>query len=488
MSSIPKQSGVLIVTSSGGAGHILVAKQRELEEQKLGKVTVYKDVMKDLVLEKIGNHAVSSWNQAQKTGDIKKQENLVKKQPIADVLFFLPIFFNTLFSLFSMDPPPEKVVNTQVMGCRAMLLAMSLYNSIQKSRDSNWKDIKMEIWLTDFVSEKAVHFLNPLRSLSKSEKEMCTVFLPTDRKQDLEYFYRYTGFTEEKVVPLSDAQLPVKDIYKNTSVLQKYAPDTTQINELKISLNADQIKRAASIPNIKQATRGLNDACNSYTVPPGDVVYSLMMGSQPTEHVVKEFIQKMIEVSQASKNNARHFHFFVFCGKDADENGNLSLFKQVCESLKNRKDIPKELSIIPLPFQDPENIAKIMARSKKRFTRAGGATCFEHKAMRATMGQTPGKVYIVAEAALKDFEKRRVLKGDKDLLFRKIAVWEGANAVNLSHTIGAGVVCAQTFKEEICADFALEIAEQYPEEMAKTLKKTISTEEKLIDAVSKVFS
>ncbi len=458
---MPFQNAVLGVGSSGGFGHNYVRDQVCDQECRRGKVPVPVDLMKDLVFEYLGNRAVEQWNNAQKSGNIEKQESLFRKQPIADVVFFLPIFFRTLFTLFTMEGFPEKIINTQVMGGHAIIVALALYNSIQARRFSDWKTVKMEIWMTDLVTDKAKHFLNPLKSLTNYERSLVTVFIPTDREDDIKFFCEYTGFSRDKVKPLSDRELPVKAIYLNPEI-QEYSPAASHEVQLNVKLSSKQQEIIKKVPHLSQAERGFNAEYSQYQVQAGDNVYSLMLGSQPTENVVKAFIEKVAELSK--RGSKKPLHFFVFCGKDKENEP--SLFKEMCEKLR-KMDLPSNLSIIPLPFQDPQDIAKIMARSNKRFTRSGGATCFEHLAMRATIQNDPGRVFIVADVAEKVFSSQQMKRLSPDqrqeILFKAIPVWEGGNARQLHQRIQATVVCPQILDETIAEDFYDAIVQQDPE-------------------------
>lgn len=144
----------------------------------------------------------------------------------------------------------------------------------------------------------------------------------------------------------------------------------------------------------------------------------------------------------------KHLHFFVFCGKD--EEGKPSLFKEVCKKLE-RSQIPDHLSIIPLPFQDPVDIAKIMARSDRKFTRAGGSTAFEHKVMHQTLGDANGKVHIISEMGLKRIPHETQAR--HRLLLSTIPVWEGGNAQNLCETIGAELIHVKSLEQQLASDF-----------------------------------
>lgn len=443
------QEGLLFITSSGGAGHIRVMEERiNAEKKALGILNtsddpriVKRDVMYDFLGTTIGGFCVNKWNQAQKEGNLQVQAQLVSRQWLADWIFFVPLFVQTLRTLFSMHPAPMKVVNTQVMGCCAILKAVRLYNLIQRRRCQDWKDVNVELWMTDLVSKKACHFLNPLKSLCEEDRKILSVKIPSSEPKDLELFVAQTGLSREKIQGIKDEDLPVRDIFKSEE-LKEYAPSHAHPLTLNVELNEEQKQHLQSLPT------SLNPEFNGCQIEADDIVYSISLGSQPTAQVIKDCVLDVIN-GQKNSSDQRKMHFFVFCGRD--EEGKPSLFKEVCQIVKNQEDFPENLSLIPLPFQKPDNIAKILARSNKKFTRAGGATCFELKAMQHTLGDQAGQVYFVSEAKLskEELDKIEDSKERTKLLRKEIPVWEGGNAKKMMKAIHAKIVNPATFKDEL---------------------------------------
>lgn len=428
----------LIFTSSGGNGHKMVADylSRELKESSNLSARV-DDIMLDYLGDYIGVKCVDQWNQAQANGDINKLNALVNKQSLANHIFFIPIFLGALKSLFSLRP--RVVLNTQVMGLRALLCAVVLYNLVMKILYlGKWEDIKVETWMSD-LPERARHFYDPIYDTAKWLTKNLVLKVvpprwedgsPMDREETIEYISKRTRLSKNQIHLLNENDLPVSKIYKDNT-LEAFAPGN-QV-ELTLKLDYEQKALTQSLPNIQENYNSTNSA---YRINESEKVITLMLGSQPTKDIVMNTLSIL---SRKAKYAVGTSHIFLFCGLDQGK----SLYKEVIANIKTT-NLPSNLKIIPLPFQPFDDTAKILTRSNDRFTRMGGGTIFQFLAEKHTIGERAGRIHLFSESRLSKLQIKR--RGTKSLM-KSMVVWERGNAEHAIKALNAKVVCRATFSK-----------------------------------------
>ncbi len=451
-----KQRGVLVLESSGGGGHIAVAKQVVSELEAEGGTTsgenqsIYrKNVMDDFLGTHMTNAMVGPWNKAVREGNIEKQRSMLKKRHLGEMVVYLPIFLGTLFTLAGMKTPPKKVITTQPLGLKAILKAVATYNKIMTKINKSWVPIVVEQKLTDLLTPKAIHFVSPLKSLSAAEREQLIVQIPGEEADFKDTFKDLIGEGFHEVKYTGNSGLPVNPLFLSDE-LEAYTPG----NDVQIPLNSltkQQEDRIRQVPNLSRRLgktskddKGLGTI--DYHVEGPDQLHQLMLGSMPSEPNVMSFVAASLYLAKCAEQRGTPppcHHVRLMCGRDVDNNP--SLFKVTCDALSKYEEwsqskIPEWLHICPLPFQAPANIAKGGMRANKYFTRGGGATAMEHIAMSGVKERSShqdqhdaGNVYIVGEGTQQFDTPKEMIENDFPLL------WEGGNASFLSEHIGAEV-------------------------------------------------
>ncbi|MTI14289.1 hypothetical protein [Sansalvadorimonas verongulae] len=471
------QKGVLVLESSGGGGHIAVAKQvvKELEDDG-GRVSgdrqsIYrKNVMENYMGKRMTNAMVGPWNKAVREGNVEKQQSMLKKRRIGELIVYLPIFLGTVFTLMSMKTPPKKVITTQPLGLGAILKAVSTYNHFMKARYPDWEPVIVEQKLTDLLTPEAIHFVDPLKSLGEKQRKILTLVIAGEEKDFSGAVKELLGEGFHNVRYTGNAGLPVNELFLSDE-LADYLPGEA-VNIPLDSLSKNQEKLIREVPGIAQCLGETTEEGEGKVnivshINTDDHVHQLMLGSMPPEPNVMNFIAAHIYMAQCIEKRGEvrpsGMHVRVLCGRDSD--GMPSLFKRACEVLgewhKNEKDasdtgIPPWLKICPLPFQHPANIAKGGMRAHKYFTRGGGATTMEHIAMGRMktsyeVAQTlhpVGNISIVGEGLCTSDDPEEMLRNDFPL------IWEGGNARFLKENLGASITNKHHFLENI--------ANQYP--------------------------
>ena len=115
--------------------------------------------------------------------------------------------------------------------------------------------------------------------------------------------------------------------------------------------------------------------------------------------------------------------------------GQNSLFKRVAQFIQEVKNYPKNLTIVPMSFQQDDTLGPLFFRSDITCTRSGGQTAME------LMCANRGRIWIHSESKKANPTEDEFLKG--------IPAWESANAVYLQHLKNAKIVTPDTVSLEL---------------------------------------
>lgn len=477
---LPLQQGAVILTSSCGNGHKIVAdylydkqktmlahlygrKVEHLSPKEIDAVIRKEDVVKGYLGQNIGNQIEQVWNKAQQAGDVNKLEKLSKQQTLANVLFFVPIFIGTMKSLVAARP--KVLLNTQVMGIEAVLFAVKVYNTVMGAiHGKKWTEVKVEIWMSD-LPELGAHFLKPLRKVISPLKNNLVLrsIAPTvetgkqlEGNEAIKWLSSQAGLKPHQVKLITDDCIPVGKVYYSED-LKNYSPGTAVDLPLRLTQHQRDLLQVLNC-NDRIEVSGDNF---KYQIKESDKVHSIMLGSQPTEELCLKAASTFIKEAQKIKQPTGWFskplpehHVFIFCGKDVGYEE--STFKKVWAKLIQEKNIPSHLKIIPVPFQDPNEIPKILTRSDHRFTRTGGATVYQFLREKALLGEKrTGKIHMFSE--LKKTDSRLVNATPLEkiaLALKQMVSWERGNALHLMRRLNADVVWVGNFRQTVSELFA----------------------------------
>ncbi|MFA5250698.1 MAG: hypothetical protein WC371_04770, partial [Parachlamydiales bacterium] len=352
---------ILLITSSGGGGLLLsaTAKEQEIKQQDPLAKIIRKDLLLDWMGPVIGGFGRWYYNWAQKNGRVFWQNLLVRCNLYADKLFFPFIFYRTLKVL--LEEEIDEVIDNQPVGTSAIIKAVRCYNYWKK------KHLKLEKILVDLPTRHYRFLLKSLKNLSKKDKtylRLVTIepLLETDQSE-ADFWKKYAGLKLEQIV---------YEKYVIRTPFKKLMGKRREHKTCPIKI------RVSSEPEKNFFERFL--ACNSspvqrlfdgyeFLINPEDRLIVLLLGSQPARNATYQYVEKIMQLVQS---RSEHYYLFVFADRFKHQKNNL--FARLFLLCANK---PKNLSLVPMSFQEDETIANLFHRSDLTLTRSGGHTIME---------------------------------------------------------------------------------------------------------------
>lgn len=455
--------GVLGITSSGGAGHLMTMEAVRREFKGKNNKSYYKAV--DVISGSfppplsglMGRVTTKGWNQAKKDGDIRKQEHILKgkilgvsRQRLADIIFFVPVFLATFFRLLFQGKITQ-VVDTQPIATGAILKAVRLINFLFR------RSIRVTKVMTDLPTLDAIHYSASSFRMSAADRAIYQLvttrpFNPHVRESAAEYLARQESWWNENYGlslvkgQVRYADFPIRPAFKVWANI----PKEQRVNTLNIKINhRDEFLMINALLQrkcrLQLLAKGPDREKEKQVVPievgKGTVVGMITLGSQAakkTVNYVKNFISKVKKEGDLEKQ----YCFFVACG--AYVKGKPSLFKDVYRLCKEA-NLPDNLRIIPLGFQDDEEFAPMMHRSDFGIYSAGGITSMEVNSV------ATGYVLLHSESDISKETLQNISSENlKKNLLNGFALWERGNAEYQQQTRGARIIApGRLFKNEM---------------------------------------
>jgi len=415
---------ILIITSSGGSGHLQAAAAIEAYAKELPNVKLKKiDLLKELGIGKIGGIAVNQWDQALKMGDIDKQIYLVNKKWLAEALFVLPIYFKILYLLWKYEI--DLIVDTQPLGTKAIVHAAYTVNRANEVLKRNLPKITVSKIMTDLPTDKATHFYDAIKLLDKEERQIfelvTTIPLLKNGETDQDFWKKHCNLSIKQV---RYANLPLRSAFNRYT--SPFIPNKPKY--LKVKFNTEDefnlVKSCLGKDRLEYTINSDGKKVIQNEVAENDQVFTVLLGGQAVIEATLEYVKKMIRWARRSKHKDSCFHLYVFCSKHIS--GQNTLFKQICNLTIKTKDFPKNLHVIPLALQDDTEVAPILFRSDVIIIRSGGMASME------VLKIVNGKAFIHSEV------KNATRKSTQHELLKGIALWEAGNAeylIKMKHAI-----------------------------------------------------
>lgn len=423
MENSSKIKTFLIITSSGGGGLLQSANaqaQRLRKEDPNSKI-----IVKDLMLEWLGRFLGTIfsgwWNKSQKKGKVYFQVLLAYCQRAADYIFWPIIFVKALRTLIKEDV--DYVYDTQVLSTSAIIKAVRAYNFLSK------KELFVKKIFVDLPSKKSTHYYNNIKRLSKKDKKY--IFVSTIEPQlekdqtQAEFWMKYCSLPLDKICYKS---YPIRlgfDSYLNKvkePIDYKIKTKAQNDEEMRV------IEKVVSFGNIEsnKSTCGFE-----FIIKPTDFLITVLLGSQPAFDGTISYVQNLINFVKENKIK-KNLVIFPYCSKFED-----GLIKKMHDMILKVKDLPKNLTIIPMSFQDEDVIALLFFRSDITITRSGGQTAVE------LLRVSKAKICIHSEYKGKDPTEKNLLKG--------IPAWEAGAADYMKELMNASIITPDLFTK-ICGD------------------------------------
>lgn len=460
---------IIILTASGGAGHLSAAKAKELAYQGSKKTLTINVIeagwlnfewitkqsvigvigklpfVDNIFLYNFGEKGVSAWNAAQKSGDLSTLEKLINQQPLAEEIF-KSNFYSKMTTLLAQHPKVERVITTQPLCIPDLHHAIADFNRIHH------RDIAYTVILTDLPTEKAVHFIHPLRLIADSDLQAAKLSIevpyPATKKYCpcLEDYHQAMAALCAKSLYLENTSIPKKNV--NIEFTHgPIDPCFLAINQQIRTLGVDAVRtkyRLKSIPlqftpaaynAMYDTAKKPLDACSyfiatgsttealrktKFVLPFGTEVMTLMLGSQASLQGTLDIIDW--EYLLHKKYRAPlSMCLFVFCGDDTQPN---SLFQRVCEKAREYR-CEGTFIVVPLTNQNKDTISHLYTVADLSVSRLGGMSVMELEAV------ANGKVIAFAETS--DALSKEKLSEDPTLT---LIIWEKGNGEHLSLTLG----------------------------------------------------
>lgn len=412
-----KPKRVLLLTVAYGGGHLQAAKAKKQELlSKDPHTVIYEvDILLDWVSRFIFKYYLDRWNHWQRTGQVVKQERLLRLQPIADILLWPFIFCRAFFTLLTKDI--DQIIDTQNIGTSPLIKAIRFAKKFTK------KNIYLEKVITELPTEEVTHFFRPIKGLSPRSRKMLKVIstmpLLKENQTSEDFWQEQCGLSEAHIqygaLPLRQSFIKLLDKKSKRKKLDLtlHVSNTDDLKEITSTMKRGSVKYKTGKNEIK------------ITIDSEERVSIVMLGSRPNESATKEYVNHFINVLNQFKKPQKKDLLFVFCSSDKCANG--YLLNKICKLVKEANPYPKTLTVIPLPYQDDHVIAPLFFRSDATFTRSGGLTAME------LLSVCEGKIWIHAE---KDRRGKSTIT---------MPHWEEGNAYYLKQKKGAEFITPSEF-------------------------------------------
>lgn len=456
---------VIILTASGGTGHLVAAEQ---EKKKYGKKAVVINIIekdwlnlqglvkqygfgflcqfpffKNLFLRNFGKEGVAAWDLAQKTGDLATLENLIKQQPLAKTIFG-PNISDEMSKLLIKYPKTKLVITTQPLGIAEIHAAITDHNLNKLSSEEK---TKLKIVMTDLPTEHAVHFFNSIKEINMNylaatpvELDIPYIALPlripslTDYHEALmklcpEIYFPNSCHPKDNIT-IQFTHGPIDDEFKGLIALRKEKGNEQvkkQFKETPVTLKFSQkaydlIYRIESIQNqfLLNTQVENNLLFKQFQLLPNARISTLMLGSQASLQTI-DVVHFEYQLHQLLTPDQPHF-LFVFCGDDVSEKSLFLAVNQLAEKY-NKND---QFIIVPLPHQNRKTIKHLYCVADTSIIRAGGMSVME------LIAASSGNVVIFAELD-KNLTNELLMKYPE----RTLVVWEKGNAKHIIIQFGS---------------------------------------------------
>lgn len=389
------------------------------------------DVLADY-LGNVGIDSADTWDKAQASGDVKKQEFLAGLQWLSDLFFGPFVFFQTLFDLIKHKP--KQVVSTQAMATPSILLALTIYNAFFKPEKD--APVVLHLYMTDMPTKLSSHFFDSLKNMwFSSTKEYLALHAP--KPTDNDTWQMRAGLVDWQVEELGTNDLPVRAAFiKGVQDFNPQDPIMAKVSckeELEILNKTLKAQGCDAVGDLnKEGAQNL-----SFKQGPQDQSYFLMLGSQPTKEAIKDYVDEFI--SRAKERPDQLFNLFAFTGKYVQ--GGDCFYKELSEYIQNKDEWPKNLRVVPLSFQNADQIVNLELNCNT-ITRSGGGTIMEllvlNKACESEkFAGLPKRLRLI-----------HAQKVEERSLVESIPLWERGNYMYLQSELGKDL-CRVVNPEEL---------------------------------------
>ncbi len=352
----------------------------------------------------LGDFATKTWNDAQKLGNLTRLKQGAKYGWIPELILYPFVYAHVRSILEKMESEPKHIICTQAFCLNAIAKAVLAIN-----HQKGW-NTKVDVYITDIPSKDAIHFLPSIKkaiSAGPAVKEIIRIHAPQPltNKNEIDFWQEHCGTTDV----ITDSQYPIRKAFLQTEHLkQELEKETIPFN---IRMNHKKSEKKIlknGIQNLIQVR--FTDEAVTIPIHKQDKVAFIMLGSQPTQESILNWVEQFIEAQHAAVNNAnthattKNTYIFVYCGPATSPQNQNTLLEEVdryIDQLRDDNKLPQNCNIIPFSQQPPEFVALALARADWTVTRTGGATTMElHNLFKSGVVQREKKTTILHSEAL----------------------------------------------------------------------------------------
>lgn len=421
---------ILILTLTGGGGHIQAAKAKyyETKASRPDALILEQDVLFDWVSKYLGVIVKHLWGSAQAKGNVFFLVWLSSGLRLADIIFWIPLFLSALKTCIKHDL--DRIIDTQPLGTSAIIKAIRLIK---------WwkgKEIAYEKVITDLPTKEVKHFFSGIKHLSPKDRPFLKVLTtkPILEKGETESLFWETNcnLSIDSILYQSLPLRPAFSQYTNKKSLLSIdisfpSPSDLHLTHKIISqsfLTVGRFKDHLSIP-----------------IAPEDKVSLIMLGANPNPNAILSYVNHFIRILKEPLEPTRKDLLFIFCSSQVFIKP--SLREELLRLVQTTKNYPKNLSIIPISHQNDQIIAPLLHRSNATLTKSGGLTSME------LLTVSNGKIWIHQEPPAYTLPKIFL----KTKPFHEgMPPWERGNARYLEIKKGAKLITPTTF-ETVTKDY-----------------------------------
>jgi hypothetical protein len=350
---------ILILTSSGGGGHLQAARAKYLELSKQSNVyLIQKDVFLDFLGKWMGSSFAGTWNFCQAHGKITSLYLFSMCIHYVDILISPLLMVKLIYQILKHDI--DRVIDTQPQGTRVFLKSVRLVSWIKK------KTIKYEKVLTDLPTNKCNHYFKPFRKLSAKDRAYLSIqttkpLLGAEESEE-DFWKNAAGLTLENI---KYCDFPLRPAFQSGH----------KMTHLSLTFNTYSPEHTHSV------CKSLSFGNASYTRSKNKILWKfkqeklslITLGSFPQKSVLIEYMLEFIKQKNIY-NKDRQDILFLLVGP---EKTSISYYHSIIKELEEHKDYPKTLTILPLAFQNDAALAPLYYNLDFIIAKPGGLTTME---------------------------------------------------------------------------------------------------------------
>ena len=471
-----------IITSSGGGGHITAAKAEKERLKKMDPNTTIEvvDLMgvdTNITTENYkkkswiptygipltnitffsGHTNVEWWDALQKKGgldSVRDLERLIDYQSFAESIQSSTVYQH-LKSVVQENPDLEEIIDTQALSTPDICHAVAEENRRRALLTPPGKSIVVRKCVSEFLTDKAVHFLAPLSRVKQEDASCLTVeSVNTPLKSNMETDAQFFERKHVDHIHFVKVPAPLRPAFRDgvygrekTVYIKAVNLTTTPTANLERKLMDEQPFIVESLGDMGE----LHDKEHfKISKKEQDKFFTISLGSQGSITILRYIDTFIDQVLHADIHPESRVMLFIASGKN--DGTSSTLYAMIRRHLEKRKaDLeavgikwPDAAKIIPLSFQDDISMSSLFQNSDVLITRTGGMSSIEANETQAL--NPTRKVFLHSEAAPKHPEAfpRDQFDACYKCLMPGTVRWEGGNAQYLMQSIDACLASPET--------------------------------------------